>query len=411
MDRDHILPDDDDWNWRAETPFARCVAVGDQIFVSGQQTLDSTGAIRNAGDIAEQTRNVFENMKASLEGLGLGLENLVRLNTYYVFDGADADATRYWEDMTRVRLEYFPDPGPAATAVRIKGMPYAGQLIQIEGVALRGDSHANRKRVMPEGSWDWSIAVPLSQGWRVGERIFVGGQISADEQGQSVHIGDLDAQTRNIYTFIGNVLREAGSSFDDVVHVKVCFKYDSSDPDGRTFADKIMEISREYVSGGASVMTAFGVDLLYPGLDLEIDAMAIADPDRKVLTRSVSGGRYQPDGFCDGVSAAGEIYVGGQVALDESGGVLAAGDAAGQARIVFERMASVLSDGSASLDDVVKLNLFIVGMGEDVEEEFHRISEVWAEMAPNARPAVTPVRVYELARDGLLVQADCIALT
>ncbi len=39
---------------------------------------------------------------------------------------------------------------------------------------------------MPEVSWDWSIAVPLSQGWHVGDRLYVGGQISYDETGSAV---------------------------------------------------------------------------------------------------------------------------------------------------------------------------------------------------------------------------------
>lgn len=410
MDRQDITRNPDTWDWRETTPFSRCVVIGDQVFVSGQQTLSSSGAVLNEGYIAEQTRNVFENMKSSLEQLGLGLENLVRLNTYYVFDGADDEATKYWEDMTRVRLEYFPDPGPAATAVRIKGMPYAGQLIQIEGIALKDQAHASRTRIMPEGSWDWSIAVPLSQGWRVGDHVFVGGQISADEQGKSVHIGDLAAQTRNIYGFIGRVLSDAGSSFDDVVHVKVCFKHDSAEPDGQSFADKIMEVSEEYFGETGPVLTAFGVDLLYPGLDLEIDAMAIVASDRKPLSGRAGAGRYQPQRFVDGVSAAGEIYVGGQVALGVDDQAEAVGDIDAQARIVFERMAAVLANDGATLDDVIKLNLFIVGDDDDIADAFHVVSRVWHEMAPNAHPAMTPVRVHELARAGLLVQADCVAV-
>ena len=56
-------------------------------------------------------------MKAVFVRAGLDLSDFVRLNTCNVFDGADEDATDYWEAMTRFRLEYFPDPGPAATAV------------------------------------------------------------------------------------------------------------------------------------------------------------------------------------------------------------------------------------------------------------------------------------------------------
>ncbi len=410
MTREIMYPEADAWNWREKTPFARSVAVGDQVFISGQQALDKNGLIRDPGDIAAQTRNVFENMKQSLAQVGLEMSDLVRLNTYYVFDGADEDSTQYWEDMTRVRLEYFPDPGPAATAVRIKGMPYQGQLIQIEGVALRGESRKNRERIMPGGSWDWSIAVPLSQGWRIGDRIFVGGQISSDENGESVHVGDLDAQTRNIYKFIGNVLREAGASFDDVVRIKVCAKHDSHDSSGAAFVDRIMEVSTEFINGSGPALSAFGVDLLYPGLDLEIDAMAIVDPERRTLSCDESCGRYQPDKFSDGISAGGEIYVSGQVALDVDGSVIGEVDVEGQARIVFERLAKVLADDEATLDDIVKLNLFIVGDGADVADVFHTASRVWAETAPNAHPAITPVRVHELARPGLLIQADCVAL-
>ena len=65
--------------------------VGDQVFISGQQALTENGAIFAPGDIAAQTRCVFENMKATLTRAGLELSDLVRLNTYYVFDGADEE--------------------------------------------------------------------------------------------------------------------------------------------------------------------------------------------------------------------------------------------------------------------------------------------------------------------------------
>ena len=399
------------WHWRIKSPFAQTVVVGDQVFISGQQTLDSNGTVLNPGDIAVQTRNVFENMKKSLAVMDLELSDLVRLNTYYVFEGDDTAATAYWEDMTRVRLEYFPDPGPAATAVRAKGMPYEGQLIQIEGVALKGDSRKNRQRIMPAESWDWSIAVPLSQGWKINNRIFVGGQISADEKGASVYVGDLDAQTHNIYSYIGRVLSDAGSSFKDVVRVKICFKYDSKDPKtGKAFVDHIMEISKEYIDGTAPVITAFAVDLLYPGLDLEIDAMAIIDSGKQILSPSELGGRYQPAEFSDGINADGEIYVAGQTALQQGGSVLSPDDIPGQAKEVFQRLNKVLGETDATLIDVVKLNLFIVADDHEIEDAFHRVCQVWTEMCPDGHPALTPVRVHELARPGLLIQADCIAM-
>ncbi|MGE4659507.1 MAG: RidA family protein [Arenicellales bacterium] len=411
MNRENHFPVDGMWRWRGEPVFSNTVAAGDQVFISGQQTLDNSGVVLNPGDIAAQTRNVFENMKSSLVSLNMGLEDLVRLNTYYVFDGEDKDATAFWEDMTRVRLEYFPDPGPAATAVRARGMPYEGQLIQIEGVALKGESRSSRKRIMPAGSWDWSISVPLSQGWRIGNRIFVGGQISADKTGSPVHVGDLDAQTRNIYDYIGRVLSDAGASFADLARVKICFKYDSKDPNtGQAFVDRIMEVSKEYIKDTPPVITAFAVDLLYPGLDLEIDAMAIIDRDAKTLSAPELTGRYQPPAFSDGVLADGEIYVGGQTSLGPDNSALFPEDFPAQAKEVFHRLNNVLAQADATLDNVVKLNLFIVADDADVEDRFHQACQIWAEICPDSHPAMTPVRVHELPKPGLLFQADCIAI-
>ena len=97
MTKEFNMPTNEMWHWRNESPFAQTVVVDDQVFISGQQTLDSNGSVLNPGDIAAQTRNVFENMKKSLATLDMVLSDLVRLNTYYVFDGDDAEATAYWE--------------------------------------------------------------------------------------------------------------------------------------------------------------------------------------------------------------------------------------------------------------------------------------------------------------------------
>lgn len=197
---------------------------------------------------------------------------------------------------------------------------------------------------------------------------------------------------------------------DDIVRLKICYKYDSKEQSGQSFCDKILDLTHEFFEQPGPALTAFGVDLLYPGLDLEIDAMAIVDHKRRALRSTDGVGRYQPDLFADGVGAADETYVGGQVALGPDNSVLCKGDAFGQAVIVFKRLAKVLAADQLSLGDIVKLNIFIVGDGLDVEEEFNAVLLAWAESAPDAHPAMTPVRVHELPYPGLLVQADCVAM-
>ena len=171
-----------------------------------------------------------------------------------------------------------------------------------------------------------------------------------------------------------------------------------------------MEVSKEYIKGTPPVVTAFAVDLLYPGLDLELDAMAIVDQDTKALAPNELGGRYQPSEFSDGVLADGEIYIGGQTATEPDGSVMFPGDFSAQANEVFQRLDRVLQEADATLKDIVKLNLFIVGQDAQVEEFFHQACRVWTEVSPNSYPAMTPVRVHELPKPGLLFQADCIAI-
>ncbi|MDH3673048.1 MAG: Rid family hydrolase [Gammaproteobacteria bacterium] len=411
MSRKIHFANKESWNWAHPSPFAQTIEIGEQIFLSGQQTLDANGRVLAVGNIAAQTRNVFENMTSALAQVGASLSDLARLNTYYVFDGDDAEATRYWEDMTEVRLEYFTDPGPAATAVRIKGMPYEGQLIQIEGIALAGTSRQHRQRIMPDGSWDWSIPVPLSQGWRVGERIFVGGQISADKQAQPVAPNDIAAQTGNVFEFIRQVVLDAGGNVQDISHVKICYKHGGYGPEAQKFFEDILNVTEEFFHEPGPALTAFGVDLLYPGLVIEIDAMAIVDTKRRRLMSSDLGGRYQPSMLSDGWCAAGEIHVSGQTALGSDGSVLAANNIEEQARIVFDRVRRVLAEDNADLNDLVKLNLFFANDAASPQgEDYHAVAQVWSEMAPDAHPAMTPVRVYGLPRQGLLLQADGIAI-
>ena len=38
--------------------------------------------------------------------------------------------------MTHVRNQYIPDPGPAATAVRVAGLAYDGLVIEVEAIAI-----------------------------------------------------------------------------------------------------------------------------------------------------------------------------------------------------------------------------------------------------------------------------------
>lgn len=124
------------WDWHIKTPFSQGWRIGRLLITGGQLSADEKGNVVGHGDIETQTRNVYDNLTRVLAEGGATWADVVKLNTYYVYDGAEADAQTFWETMTNVRLNYIPDPGPAATAVRVAGLMYPGFLIEADAIAV-----------------------------------------------------------------------------------------------------------------------------------------------------------------------------------------------------------------------------------------------------------------------------------
>jgi reactive intermediate/imine deaminase len=91
-------------------PFTKAVRAGDFIFVSGQVPIGADGEII-AGNIATQTKQTIENVRAILQSLDLGLEHVVKATVWL------ADTRDFWP-FNKVYLEYFGAALPARSCVR-----------------------------------------------------------------------------------------------------------------------------------------------------------------------------------------------------------------------------------------------------------------------------------------------------
>lgn len=141
MDKQRIMPEDHPWDWPMQVSFSQGWKVSGAetlVFVGGQVSADREGRAIGVGDIEEQTRNTFDNIGRVLHRANADWPDVVKLNTYYVFDGPDDELQPYWEKMTRVRMQYLPTPGPAGTAVRVAGFALPGLLIEVEAIAVVG---------------------------------------------------------------------------------------------------------------------------------------------------------------------------------------------------------------------------------------------------------------------------------
>ena len=62
------------------------------------------------------------------------------------------------------------------------------------------------------------------------------------------------------------------------------------------------------------------------------------------------------------VPAGKTVFVSGQVARDLDGSVVGVGDVAAQTRKVLQNMQSVLAESGATMDDVVKVTVFVTNL-------------------------------------------------
>ena len=138
-----------------------------------------------------------------------------------------------------------------------------------------------RRRLEPGGHWTWRGGPawgPIAQGWRVGDLVFVGGQVAIDERGQVIAPGDIEVQTRAVYRNVERVLAEAGASLRDVVKITSFLVYEGepAGPEFDAFWVKMATVRASFFPGDGPCGTGVIVKaLIYPGLVIEVEAVAV----------------------------------------------------------------------------------------------------------------------------------------
>ncbi|MFC5742000.1 RidA family protein [Dyella tabacisoli] len=119
-------------------------------------------------------------------------------------------------------------------------------------------------------------------------------------------------------------------------------------------------------------------------------------------------GLSAPTGYTHVVQApAGRtLYLSGQIALDSQGQLVGANNFSAQAEQVFANLKTALEAGGAGFDQVVKLTIYVTDMSQLKALRAARDKYINVKHPP----ASTLVEVRKLARDGLLLEIDAIAV-
>ena len=105
--------------------------------------------------------------------------------------------------------------------------------------------------------------------------------------------------------------------------------------------------------------------------------------------------------YSQAIVAGDTLYLSGQIGLDPATGQLADGFEA-QAHRVFRNLQAVAAAGGASLDDAVRLTVFLMDLAQ-----FPRLNEIMAQYFQAPYPSRSTVQVAALPK-GTLVEVDAI---
>ena len=108
-------------------PYSQAIKAGGFVFVSGQLGLRPGETEMVGAGVAEQTEQVFANLRAILEEAGTGLESLLK-TTVFLADLGDFAA------MNEVYASHVGEQPPARATVEVAALP-SGAKVEIEAIA------------------------------------------------------------------------------------------------------------------------------------------------------------------------------------------------------------------------------------------------------------------------------------
>jgi 2-iminobutanoate/2-iminopropanoate deaminase len=109
-------------------PYSQAVLANGFVFVSGQISIDPMTGNMAFGGVAEQTRQVIQNIAAILESAGIGLEKIVK-TTVFLANLED------FPSFNSVYGEFFSADAPARATVEVARLP-KNALVEIEAIAV-----------------------------------------------------------------------------------------------------------------------------------------------------------------------------------------------------------------------------------------------------------------------------------
>lgn len=386
----------------------QAVRAGNLIFVGGQMSLDEQGQVVGT-DITTQARNAFEALKRVLAEAGATMADVVKHNIYFQCEGDEAAVAKFMDELNAVRCPYFTAPGPTTTETRV-GLERKGALILIDAWAVVGEK---KELLSPPGHWSWEQKLPFSQGWKVGDMIFVGGQRSLGPNGERLGIDDIEVQTDHAFRNLDTMLRLAGGDRHSLMRQNTYFRFFGQGRDVTTYWEKMTNVRRRYMS----IPSAAGAGLRITGFPyadelIQVEGIGmLGDEKQRLQPENHWDWSISNSQFTQGWKIGNMAFIGGQISADNKAKAVGK-DLETQTRNVFQFIRNVLAEGGLDETDVAKLYIYyyVPEDWDQIAQASKTVAAVQNEFYPQPGPCSTSVRVSGFAFEDLLIEIEAMAV-
>lgn len=348
---------------------------GDLVYIAGTDGRQP-GAETVTGDITQQVRQTFENLKKKLKLEGIDLSHVVSVNVYL-------SDVRNYGPMNEVYRSFFTS-GPPVRATVQADLPAHGALVQISLVAVRYG--VDRKIIKP--SELQSPTLPYSWGVLVGDTLFISGATSRDPKTYQPKLLDMAGQTRQVLNNIGSVLKSAGMSYGDVVACKVFLD------DARAFQE-MNGAYRTFFPDDPPARATVRSRLMNPAFLSEIQCTAVKDSSRRVVIPE--GATRSSSPLSPGIQVGNRLYLSGMTGRGLDG--YAPGNVEEQTRQSLENLQATLRVTGMNLTNVQEVLIYVTDI-RDTE----KVLNVYREAVGNksipltvvGTPLMSPIALVEI---------------
>ena len=378
--------------------------------ISAQLPVDSkTGAIV-AGDITEQAKQCFENIKAIVESIDHVMDDVVKINIFLknISDIGAVDA---------VYATFFQNYLPVRTTVAVAALPLDGALLQVDALLSNGEGTA------PQAPCDLVKVVKNTENApkssvsthtvAFSHYNNISAQLPVDPATGKLVAGSVKEQTGQCLKNIKAILESIDVPFDDIVKVNIFLK-NLADIDAVNevyttfFPDSSIARAVAYVPARTVIAaSALPMDAL-----VQIDAVVShgdgtppqAVEDRHGIVIRANNTENAPKCALSTQTVAFSHYnhLSAQLPVDPKTGAVVAGDVTEQAKQCLTNIKAIVESIGHVMDDAVKINIQLKNIAD-----IDAVNKVYTTFFNSDLPARTTVGVSAIPMDAL-VQIDAV---